>query len=673
MSRCVPRPATLALLALVACGGDRAPSMVLEEVVADPLEGDPDWRVLEAVPGGAPGVDVLTPAVDTVHESADRLCLVVPPPGAVEVVVPADGWMEPSVGVSHALARALLRQHGRRAQVAIDFEIALNGEPRGAARVVTRARADAGDFLTRSEPHVWHALGEEGGFEVSAGDRLTLRTKPAGAVPEGLGPLPAGFAGLEVVRRFQVRRTRASRERPNVVLVVVDTERRDRTSTYGYARETTPNLDRLAARGLTYEWAYATSSWTWPSAASILTGRLPAAHGVVDDGSSWLEDELVTLAEVLQAEGFTTAAFSANALVSPERNFDQGFEHFLVEKAGGPEGTFAGDAIVPPALEWLERNREHRFFLYVHLMDPHTPHLPRPGDLERFCGVTEAALHPRAFDARSQELRSAKVHTPDGRPLPFEILTRQEARWYSDVYDACVATGDYWVGVLLDTIEAFGLNETTVIAYTSDHGEELLDHDNLSHAHALWQELVTVPLVLAGPGIPAGERAALPVSNRHLAPTLARIGGARLEPPGTWFDLARPAALEPHPVFLETRQGWWKGRGQVGGRKLEILGVVDDGWVLHWCPLGRPWDAPDGADPGEGEVLLFDLAKDPLERDDRSAAEPERVRRMKELVLREREVRTRELPARKRRAGAATAKLLEQLGYAFGGDGDQEQ
>ena len=663
----------LALLSLAACGGDGADSMLLEEVVADPLEGDPDWRVLGEAPDGPARIDVLTPGIATFHESADRLCLVVPPPGAVEIEVAADGWIEPAAGVGLEVARALARDHGAGAQVAVDFEMLRNGKALGEARVVTRAREPGADSLPGVEPNVWHPLAGEGGFAVEAGDRLTLRTKLAGPVPEGLGPLPAGFAGLTVTRRFRVPRTVASPERPNVVLIVVDTERKDRTSTYGYGRETTPSLDRLAARGLTYEGAYATSSWTWPSTASILTGRLPAAHGVVDHKSSWMEDELVTLAEALQGEGFTTAGFSANLLVSPERNFDQGFEHFEVVRAGGPAETYAGDAIVPPALEWLERNREHRFFLYVHLMDPHTPHLPRPGDLERFCGVTEAALHPRAFDARSQELRSAKVHTPDGRPLPFEILTRQEARWYSDVYDACVATGDYWVGVLLDTIEAFGLNETTVIAYTSDHGEELLDHDNLSHAHALWQELVTVPLVLAGPGIPAGERAALPVSNRHLAPTLARIGGARLEPPGTWFDLARPAALEPHPVFLETRQGWWKGRGQVGGRKLEILGVVDDGWVLHWCPLGRPWDAPDGADPGEGEVLLFDLAKDPLERDDRSAAEPERVRRMKELVLREREVRTRELPARKRRAGAATAKLLEQLGYAFGGDGDQEQ
>jgi len=656
--------ALVAAALLCACGAaEQGPRQELSRPRSDLLARPDAWRSLA---GAAPRVEVITPSIDNLTDGADRSALVLVPPATAELVVaPGDGrgWIHPAAGVDLALARALLAKVGPQASLAVDFELALNGERVAALRVETFARAPQNDGASGLEPHVWHPLAGERGLFVRPGDRLRLSTSLPRPVPEGCeGALAAGVAGLVVEERFSVPRAGARAGAPNVVLVVVDTQRRDRCSAYGYGRETTPNLERLAARGLAYDAAYATSSWTWPSTASLLTGRQPEAHGVVDFRSCWLEDELPTLAESLQEAGFTTGGFSANPLVSAHRNFDQGFETFVAT----PDCA-KGDAIVPPALQWLAENRARRFFLYLHLHDPHVPHRPRPQDLVRFTGASEPRYDPLAMQARTMELRNARAHTADDRPRPELVVPAEEARWYSDVYDACVASADHWLGVVLDALDELGLTENTIVAATSDHGEELLDHGLLNHNHALWQELVAVPLVLAGPGVARGERVALPVSNRHLAPTLARLAGVPFPAPDDFQDLAEPEVLAPRPIFFDTRHGWWKGRQFV-----DVFGVLQDGWVLHWCPEGRPWDAPAGADPGRGEQRLFQLASDPLERDDQSLSEPGRATALRAAILEELARLAPQRPKTKRRAGAATLEVLRGAGYAGGADGEDE-
>ena len=277
--------------------------------------------------------------------------------------------------------------------------------------------------------------------------------------------------------------------------------------------------------------------------------------------------------------------------------------------------------------------------------------------------MSESPYHELKMRSRTFELLNAKEHTAADEPRADLLLEPGEGEWYSNVYDACVATGDYWIGALLDELDASGLSDNTIVAYTSDHGEELLDHGLLNHAHALWQELVHVPLVIAGPGIPRGERVRAPVSNRHLAPTLARRAGVSPAFAGDAFDLLADGGLPERPVFFDTRHGWWKGRQFV-----PLMGVRDGDWVLHWSPEGKPWDAPDSADPGEGEARLFDLYSDPGEQNDRASEEPERVERLREMTIRERARHAEEQPARKLRAGAATLDLLRAAGYA----GDDE-
>lgn len=661
LAACYPRTVRRQILLLVLCSlpascGDAADpgsEMVYGRLQRDLLVGAPSWEVVQSVPEHPPRVQVVTPSRDQVSDSGDQLALVLPAPAEVRFhVSEEDGAVQlrASAGVHLSLARALAPG---APPVVVDFEIEVNGEIVARRRVETSHSTANDEVLNRVRHNSWTPFDPED-VPLAAGDEVHLRTILV-AAPPGIQEVPAAFGSLRLERVTHQPRTTAGPDRPNLVLFVMDTERFDRTSAYGYSRPTTPNLEQLANRGLLFEQAYATSSWTWPSMASMLTGRAPAAHGVRVHQSGFLAHELQTLAEVLQEQGFTTGAFVANPLLSSTHNYDQGFERFE-----GNAKLVNGGQIVPQALEWLEANREHRFFLYLHLVDPHTPHTPRRAELEAFTGRTQRLAAPDAMVARTFALRQRLG--PDGFPLVEEVLQAGEGQWYSDVYDACVHQGDHWLGVVLERLQELGLTENTVVAYTSDHGEELLDHRNLGHGHELWQELVRVPLVLAGPGIPAGERVTTPVSNRHLGPSLARFGGARLGVASEVLFLGDAARIDERPIFFETHEGWWKGR------TASIYGVRRGDWVLHWCLDGGQQGAPTG--PAGGEVRLYHLGHDAEEREDLAPRNPDLVAELKTLISSALALQSPRAPGAKDRSGWGTRALLQAIGYASGGEDD---
>ena len=205
-----------------------------------------------------------------------------------------------------------------------------------------------------------------------------------------------------------------------------------------------------------------------------------------------------------------------------------------------------------------------------------------------------------------------------------------------------------------------GHTDNTVIAYTSDHGEELLDHKSLGHAHELWEELVRVPLILAGPGIPKNTRLPGAVSNRHLGPTLARLGGTELGAPSDALFLASGEAPPERPIFFETHEGWWKGSTAT------LYGVREGKWVLHWGLDGG--QAERSAAPAGGEVRLYDLVEDRAQKNNLARAEPKQVERLKRLISEELARLESQAPRQKSRTGWGTRALLEAIGYASGDD-----
>jgi hypothetical protein len=342
------------------------------------------------------------------------------------------------------------------------------------------------------------------------------------------------------------------------------------------------------------------------------------------------------------------------------KNFDQGFETYAYSRE-----MRKSDSVLPGVTSWLSELADARFFLYVHLVDTHEPVKPRAEDLAR---VGTTAKPPPGCDERPTVLvRPALLHgdalTASGVCDPDLRIPKEHQRWLRDTYSAAVSTADAYVGTVLDMLKEYGLEQNTVVAFTSDHGEELFDHGFLGHDHSLHRELVHVPLILAGPGIPKGTRVATPVSNRHLAPTLARRGGAELPAVKDAQDLGAPDGIGPRLLFFSTEHGWWWN-----AHGTSMLGIEEWPWVLHWIPKGLAWGVAAGTDPGDGQMLLYNLETDPREMTDRSTERADLAREMLGRLKEHRKTALAERRVRVRAAGDGTRALLKRFGYA--GDED---
>ena len=623
---------------------EAAPGIPVRVVLYDLVAAPDLFETVEARSDMAPGPGVLTPAVDQQTDTGDKPALVLPPPAAQELEVPAAAGAVRLMAAVGADASVVQRLPRELEALRVRYRILVDGVEAWSQDVEHR----------RMPPGVWdpsvfrwrHVVGPDGpGLAVSAGQTLRFETallwdsEEERDLVEGISGeyLKLGFGGVTLEKEFRERRRLATPEAPNIVYVVMDTLRRDRIGLYGYDRATTPRLDEFAREGLVFEDAYTTSSWTWPSTASLLTGRLPDSHGVKSSKACTLSQRLPTLPEALQARGYTTAAFVGNPIVEPNRYFDQGFESFAVEV---PKFRMS-DEVMPAALDWLEVHAPVRFFLYLHLVDPHTPHRPHPEEAARL----RLPAPPTGWPERGL----------DG--VPSEPTPSPEIIDYSSqLYDASVATGDRWFGELLDALERLDLTERTIVVFTSDHGEELFDHGRHGHGHEVFDELVRAPLVMRGPGIPADRRAGV-VSNRHVPTTLAALAGASLRTPGLRIHLVDDPL--PDEALFETTKGiWGKARYQ------QLLGLRRGSHVTHLRV--DPTDAsPVGpAEPARGDVRRFDAVRDPGQAHDIAGAQPAddafEVRRIREMV--EEAVATR--PPLVLGVGAQGQQQLEQIGYA---------
>ncbi len=293
----------------------------------------------------------------------------------------------------------------------------------------------------------------------------------------------------------------------NVLFYVVDTTRADHLSAYGYERETTPRLEQFARESVLFERAYAPSSWTRASTASLLTGLAPARHGA-RSRKNRISKDAPLLAELLAAEGYACASIVTNPHVVETWGFGRGFEHFEDLGALAPQWQDANAALVAEHLEPLLdgfADNPRPFFLYVHTIDPHGPNTP-PEPYDRlFTDHPSIAPLPGSL-------------SPD---TPAEVVENMRA-----LYDAELRFADEHFGRVLDALRARGLLDNTLIVFTSDHGEEHLDHGHGGHGQQLFEESVRVPLVVHFPGAQGGgNRITARASLLDMVPTvMAAVG-----------------------------------------------------------------------------------------------------------------------------------------------------
>jgi arylsulfatase A-like enzyme len=382
----------------------------------------------------------------------------------------------------------------------------------------------------------------------------------------------------------------ATVERPNIVLITAGGIRPDHLSIYGYDPEISPNIDALAWRGVRFERAITPASWTEPSLASLLTSLYPSELGITCwatiDCQPHLDRERVTLAEALRGAGYRTQAYLTSPWLTAELGFDQGFDGFESVRAEEPFdlgamraralGWLSGceqgapvchliekghellfDPPIPPGWggghandrvkRFLKLHSEERFFLWVHYVEA----LP-PYDLESpFRPMPEGEM-------ASPERRLARLgYWELGDPFtPREELLPLDVEGLMALYDGEVHRVDWFVGELNVLLDASDLSDRTLVVFTSDHGQEFLEHGGYTYGHTLYDEVLRVPLIVAWPGVTVpGRVIETPVGLLDLAPTLAEIAGTSLPPEAEGQNLVpalRGATPEARPIFSES-------------------------------------------------------------------------------------------------------------------------
>ena len=417
--------------------------------------------------------------------------------------------------------------------------------------------------------------------------RVTFETTRLGApIPAGVTLAECAWWEIHVRHRRDVPRQRASPEHPNLLVLTVDTLAARRMSLHDYDRDTTPALVRFADAGTVFTAASSASAWTIPATASLFTGVPPTTHGVLGGKRSYLMDELGTWPARIARLGMAGAAFVANPLVAAGVGFDRGFERF------DAVDQLDADELNGRLLDWLDTQPDGgRWFAYLHYMDPHAPYdAPAP---QRTRYVAPGFEETRDF---------ARLHPRDVNHQAIDPLTEAERRHLGDLYDGEVVWFDTCFAKLMDDLRERGLLDDTVVLLTADHGEEFFEHGQVGHGFSLYEELLHVPLLLVGPGIPGGRRVDTPVSTAAVCNTLLALAGAEpLE-----LSSAAPALLPVDEAERRADLVCAITRTELFGGTRILVSARDPGGRKVVCTL-------DG-DETLVSAEVFDLAVDPEEQ-----------------------------------------------------------
>lgn len=287
-----------------------------------------------------------------------------------------------------------------------------------------------------------------------------------------------------------------------VIVISLDTLRADHLSVYGYERPTSPQLEAFAREGVVFDRFYHSGGGTLPSHLSLMTSLTPITHGIAPSESTdnVLHENRETLAEVLQAAGYRTAAFTDGGWVRAKFGFDQGFD--LYDDSAGHLVT-----ILPKVDQWLTENHDEPFFLFVHTYDIHSQTKKLPYEcpepfVSRFTADLEADVE---FDGCRGELCATRLLADLNRRLkageitPEQAFTPEELKLVKALYDGCIRYADDRVGALFNRLRELQIYERSLIVVLSDHGEEFLEHGMLIHDQGGYDELARIPLLVKFP------------------------------------------------------------------------------------------------------------------------------------------------------------------------------
>jgi arylsulfatase A-like enzyme len=414
------------------------------------------------------------------------------------------------------------------------------------------------------------------------------------------------------------------------VLVSIDTLRADHLGLYGYGRPTTPVLDALALESAVFEEAMSSSPWTLPAHASLLTGLYPSRHGLTSH-ERYLSSDVTTLGQVFSRAGYRTAAVVNSHNLGPEFGLDRGFQQYRYLEESVDQRKPSKE-ITDQAIRWVWEAGEKSLFLFLHYYDVHSDYVSLPEFETDFLRPYEG--NADGTTAQLAAYREGKVS-----------LSAADAPNLIDRYDAGIRQMDAEIGRFLDFLRERGLWERTLFVLTSDHGEEFFEHGGVLHGQTQYQEVLHVPLLVKGPGIPRGRRVSTPVSLVDIAPTV--LERARIAVPEglDGVDIARlwsegDRKLEARYLFSEADHN---------NVEHDITRSVRyKSFKLHFNRLSR-------------EYRLYDLARDPMEQADLSSGREEAFAALSERLDRFLANERAEAPVRS--LSEEEIEKLRSLGY----------
>lgn len=403
----------------------------------------------------------------------------------------------------------------------------------------------------------------------------------------------------------------SNKERPNVLLITLDTTRADHLGCYGYERIETPVIDRLASDGVRFERVYASAPITLPNHSSILTGTHPLFHGARNNGTFVVDSSITTGAEIFSGKGYNTSAFIASFPLLARFGLDQGFKVYDDKIEEGKEKrTFLfqerrAEDVNKAVFRWLGTNPKTPYFTWVHYFDPHYSYDP---------------------------------------PSPYK------ERYFANLYDGEIAYTDSQIGELLNVLNRKGLLENTMVVITADHGESLGEHKERTHAMLIYYGTVRVPLIIWYPNkIKGGKVIRSAVRSIDILPTVLDYAGIKAHPDIQGISL----------------------RPLIEGKK-EDLNLVAYTETLapyyhfSWSPLESVRYSGYlyiHAEPEE----LYDLNTDPQELNDLSQSEPKKLAQMRALYEAEKKrIKNPNELKSELKVDSETEERLRALGYIFG-------
>lgn len=418
----------------------------------------------------------------------------------------------------------------------------------------------------------------------------------------------------------------------NVILISIDTLRADHLGSYGYERETSPNIDIFSRDAVLFTRCMVQGTSTLISHASLFTALIPSHHGASFTQKYGLPEDTQTIASIMKENGYATVSFNEGGQLSAKFGMDRGFDLY----DSGPEKRKITDLrfarIVDKGTSWLEQNPEKKFFMFLHSYGIHHPYMPT----QEYLDLIEPGYKGPLGTSVSVDL----IYKVFRGELTLEDEEKENIVL---AYDAEIRRMDEAFGVLMDFLKKKSLYDNTIIVLTADHGEEFDDHGKIGmHAHTLFNELLNVPLIIKLPGSRSSGKVLDPlVASIDISPTLLDLAGL----PG--FQISDGLSLS----------GAIRGEEQAKGRFLISQRDHPDEYTdpRYWAILSGKWKLYDDR--------LYDLENDPGERTDVSGQHPELKESLATTALKFMSEKPGELQRTRSEMDEELKKRLKSLGY----------